>query len=188
MDKKKRMSKEKRREHIVSAALKSFSGSSYRATTTASIAKAAGVSEVTLFRHFSSKEELFKAVTEPILEESLEDIEIHLQEKDLNPTERLKVIIKNRIEFISRNHKLISLILRERKINPEIIPFDYVERTHVLLEKAVEEAGIKSEDRELTLRLLIGSILSFLYFPENSKINIEKYVDQLIAMIKSNSR
>ncbi|GEK90811.1 TetR/AcrR family transcriptional regulator [Alkalibacterium kapii] len=186
MDKKKRMTKENRRNHIINAAMERFLEASYHTTTTASIAKAAGISEVTLYRYFSSKEELFRAVIEPVLSESLEEIEENIQEESFDPTIKLKHIIKNRILFISKNHKMITLILRERKINPAIIPFDYIERTHSLLESAAEEAGIKIENKELTLRMLIGSIISFLYFPEKDSEKIEHYVNQLIVMLKNN--
>lgn len=187
MDKNKRMTKEKRRQHIIDAAMERFAESSYHATTTASIAKEADISEVTLYRYFSSKEELFKAVIEPVLAESLEKIEIKLQENKLDPTNKLKYIIKNRIEFISKNHRMITLILRERNINPEIIPFDYIERTHALLEKAAEEAGIKLINKEITLRMLIGSVLSFIYFPESNSKSKEDYVNQLVVILKNNS-
>ena len=50
-----------RRQAIVDAALRVFARSSYGGATTAEIARAAGVSEPILYRHFASKRELYLA-------------------------------------------------------------------------------------------------------------------------------
>ena len=49
------------RERILRAALTAFGSSGYSGATTKDIAKRAGVNEVTLFRHFKSKQALFAA-------------------------------------------------------------------------------------------------------------------------------
>jgi len=53
-----------RREALVDTALRVFSEGSYRGTTTAEIARASGVSEPILYRHFASKRELYLACIE----------------------------------------------------------------------------------------------------------------------------
>jgi len=50
------------RARILEAALKSFSKKGYLGATTREIAREAGIAEVTLFRHFPSKEKLFEEV------------------------------------------------------------------------------------------------------------------------------
>jgi AcrR family transcriptional regulator len=50
-----------RRQALVDAALRVFSAGSYAGATTAEIAREAGVSEPILYRHFSSKRELYFA-------------------------------------------------------------------------------------------------------------------------------
>lgn len=50
------------RERILRAAYECFSSKGFMGTTTREIARRAGVSEVTLFRHFRSKRELFEEV------------------------------------------------------------------------------------------------------------------------------
>jgi AcrR family transcriptional regulator len=56
-----RLSAAERRRAIVDAALRVFSAGSYAGATTAEIARAAGVSEPLLYRHFDSKRELYFA-------------------------------------------------------------------------------------------------------------------------------
>ncbi len=53
-----------RRQALVDAALRVFAEGSYRGTTTAEIAREAGVSEPILYRHFSSKRDLYLACLE----------------------------------------------------------------------------------------------------------------------------
>src|SRR5205085_10880492 len=56
-----RMAAGERRQSVVSAACRVFSKSSYRGATTAEIARESGVSEPVLYRHFSSKRDLYLA-------------------------------------------------------------------------------------------------------------------------------
>ena len=56
-----RLSRDDRREQIIQAALLVFIEKGYASTTTSEIAKTAGISEVTLFRNFTSKREIFYA-------------------------------------------------------------------------------------------------------------------------------
>jgi AcrR family transcriptional regulator len=55
-----------RRQHLVETAIKLFTEGSYRGTTTAEIARAAGVSEPILYRHFASKRDLYLAALEHV--------------------------------------------------------------------------------------------------------------------------
>jgi AcrR family transcriptional regulator len=56
-----RLPAEERRRAIVEAALRVFSAGSYAGSTTAEIAREAGVSEPVLYRHFASKRDLWVA-------------------------------------------------------------------------------------------------------------------------------
>ena len=58
-----------RRRAILETASRAFSEGSYRGTTTAEIAREAGVTEPILYRHFSSKRELYLAVLESAWDE-----------------------------------------------------------------------------------------------------------------------
>lgn len=56
-----RLSADERRQAVLEAACREFTRSSYRGTTTAEIAQAAGISEPILYRHFGSKRDLYLA-------------------------------------------------------------------------------------------------------------------------------
>src|SRR5438874_8500105 len=56
------MAGEQRRSQIVRVAMRLFSRRGFRGTTTKEIARAAGVSEAMVFRHFATKEALYGAI------------------------------------------------------------------------------------------------------------------------------
>jgi AcrR family transcriptional regulator len=64
-----RLPAEERRRAIVEAALRVFSGGSYAGSTTAEIAREAGVTEPVLYRHFRSKRDLWAACLDAAWEE-----------------------------------------------------------------------------------------------------------------------
>jgi len=61
-----RMAAADRRRSLVETAIRLFSEGSYRGTTTAEIARAAGVSEPILYRHFASKRDLYLAALDHV--------------------------------------------------------------------------------------------------------------------------
>ncbi|HKB94235.1 MAG TPA: TetR/AcrR family transcriptional regulator, partial [Gaiellaceae bacterium] len=63
-----RMPAAERRLALVDTAIRLFTESSYRGTTTADIARAAGVSEPILYRHFDSKRDLYLAALDHVWE------------------------------------------------------------------------------------------------------------------------
>lgn len=64
------MSGERRRQTFIDAALRLFSTTGFRGTSTRAIAGAAGVSEGLLFRHFPSKADLYAAILQQKARES----------------------------------------------------------------------------------------------------------------------
>jgi hypothetical protein len=76
----------------------------------------------------------------------------------------------------------------ESQINPEIADLDFINQITSLLQNSIREAGIDLKDDAISLRLLMGSILSFLYLPESNDEKINNYVESFInIIIKNNS-
>ncbi len=71
------ISRERRRERILESAGPLFAGAGLRSTTTAALAKAGGVSEAILYRHFGGKQDLFEKVVERNTQRRLEALEGH---------------------------------------------------------------------------------------------------------------
>ena len=81
------MTGDKRRLQILKAAVRLFSKNGFRGTTTKKIAKAAGISEAMVFRHFANKEELYSAILDHKacnhgLENPFEEVSEQIKNKD----------------------------------------------------------------------------------------------------------
>lgn len=77
-----RLTAEERREAIIFAVLPVFAEKGFAATTTKDLAKAAGVSEALLYKHFPSKESLYEHIQQQIC---TTDSSIHDFVHDLEP-------------------------------------------------------------------------------------------------------
>ena len=177
----KRMTRKERRKQILESALKVFIEKGYNGSTTLDIAKKADISEVTLFRYFDSKKQMFMEAIEPILITSLKESLVESQ--GLEPMEKLEYILKNRIKFITQHNKVIKLILMESQVNPEVADFDFIKQITSMLKDSIRDTDIDLEDEDFSIRLMMGSILSFLYLPKIKNSEIDSYVEKLIDTI-----
>lgn len=82
----------KRREQLLDCAAKLFAKSGYARATTAELAKAAGVTEPIIYRHFSSKRDLFVALIERAAHRTIQQWEDLLGNAN-DPAERLTVLL-----------------------------------------------------------------------------------------------
>ena len=150
------------------------------------IAKAANVSEVTLFRYFSSKQEIFLAGVEPILLSTLEGT-INTS-NDLSPEAKLEYILFERISLISSNYRIVKLILSEAPLLSSLGSENFMNRIVQILQTMLAHIGVPISDKEFTLRLLMGSILSFLFMPETNEDKLKSYVRQVVALILTDKK
>ncbi|HMK57350.1 MAG TPA: TetR/AcrR family transcriptional regulator [Dissulfurispiraceae bacterium] len=108
------------RERIVLAALRLFSEKGYLGATTKEISAESGVAEVTLFRHFPSKESLLREVLStytflPALLEILPSVEAMPYEKALSE------IARRFIETLRLRKDLVKIMHSECHLYPEKI-------------------------------------------------------------------
>ncbi len=82
----------KRREQLLDSAARLFAERGYSGATTSELAKAAGVTEPIIYRHFESKRDLFVALIERSGEQTIEQWTAHLASAD-SPAERLRRLI-----------------------------------------------------------------------------------------------
>ncbi|MCX7913520.1 MAG: TetR/AcrR family transcriptional regulator [Thermodesulfovibrionales bacterium] len=155
------------KEKILQSALKLFSKKGYLGATTREIAKDAGVAEVTLFRHFTSKEKLLEGVLEnysflPELKQKMPEI------LSLKYEEALHLIVKTFLKSLLTRKDTIKIIKSEilthpDKISPFFQPF-LRELYETLANYFVEmqRGGIlKDFDPTLASRALLGMVFSY---------------------------
>lgn len=178
MEQNKRLSSEARKEQIIQSALSVFIEKGFSGTTTAELAKTAGISEVTLFRHFSSKQEIFHAGVEPILFESLTN-DMPVIEGKIG-VEALSNILFKRIKFLADHRGIIKLILNEHLLNQNDV--NVIQKMAVTFGKLLGSYQL-AYDESFMIRLFMGSFLSFLYLPVEDEASIKAFATELAEMI-----
>ncbi|UYZ22991.1 TetR/AcrR family transcriptional regulator [Mesobacillus jeotgali] len=98
-------------EQILNAAMKVFVKKGLQATTQ-EIAKEAEVAEVTLFRKFTNKQNLFVTVIRNVLERQF-DSQINRMAKTEDTEAFLIKIIENRLGTLSKNAPMVKMLLSE---------------------------------------------------------------------------
>jgi AcrR family transcriptional regulator len=88
-----RLKAPQRREQLIAVATKQFAKFGYDATTTDTIATAAGVTEPILYRHFGSKQELFVAITRSVSEQTVRHWHALIADVD-GPAEQLREVAR----------------------------------------------------------------------------------------------
>lgn len=162
-----RPSPEERRKKIIDAALTVFSSKGFRGATTREIARAAGINEVTLFRYFGTKENLFSEVFDhhslfPTLRELIPDA--HKE-----PYEKVMTGLAARIMEVLRKRKdLIRLVLHESYEYPDqgVMVFKQIyskifEPLGEFIGERQKSGKIGEVDPELAARAFLGMFFSF---------------------------
>ena len=117
-----RMAAADRRRHLVETAIRLFTEGSYRGTTTAEIARAAGVSEPILYRHFASKRDLYLAALEHVWAKTRDTWERALNEAP-DACSAIEAIGKGHVSVRSPKLQLAELwvqALSEASEDPEL--------------------------------------------------------------------
>jgi len=155
------------REKILDSGLKLFSKKGYLGATTKEIAKGAGVAELTLFRHFSSKERLFEEVINsytflPALKGLLPEI------KGMEFEEALYVIAGRFIERLTERRELIKIMHSEIHLYPAKVKkiyhdfLDEMVKTLAAYFRELQAAGrLRAFNPEMGARAFFGMFFSF---------------------------
>lgn len=111
------------------------------------IAEAAGVSKLTLYRHFESKERLIQAFLESVSDVMMRRFERAATELGLSPEERILTVMDDeRRRFPGRYHgcPLLNTAVEWRgsESSPGTIARAHLDRVRALLERLCDEAGL----------------------------------------------
>lgn len=152
------MKKVETQQAILAAAKKLLITNGYKGTTTIQIAREAGISEMTLFRHFPSKEAIFLAVIDPLVS-FMDSLDI---DKQSDMRKAVRDLLENRLRYLIEERDLVRLVvmesfLTERSENPITGVMARVEQLF---------ASFAPAERELLVRIIAGFILSGIFMPQ----------------------
>lgn len=132
------------REKIVETARSLFAENGFDRTTTAEIAREAGISEGTIYRHFKSKKELLMECVIPVLQKIVDLTEdYHPREKNLRT---LTIgLLEMRLQLFQEHYETFRIFFRELIYSREMIDY-YME---FFLKQEYKLSGIMSQVEEL---------------------------------------
>lgn len=133
----------KRREQLLDAALELFASLGYARATTSELAKAAGVTEPIIYRHFASKKDLFIALIERTGQQTLEQWAQELKDAP-DPADRLRRIIGDNPMVSARGRLAYRVLLQSiTESNDEQIVgavSNHIRSVHTFLVREIERA------------------------------------------------
>jgi AcrR family transcriptional regulator len=157
---------------ILKAALETFSRHGYTGATTREIAKRAGVTEVTLFRHFPSKEKLFGEVVYMRLP-GPDFAQFVTNAKKLEYRQALESIAHFFLEGLRQNEDLIRILYMESQRHFELMEQVYAalisNLTAILADyfRELQEKGITRKFNPISGATMFLGIWTAFYEKEN---------------------
>ncbi|BDZ70150.1 TetR/AcrR family transcriptional regulator [Methanobacterium petrolearium] len=145
-------------QKILDAALHVFSKNGYVGARTRMIAKESGFTEMTLFRKFETKENLFNQVLITNRERLVKDFDSLLAPYDAeDPKVHFKTLIMNLMNMMDKNFEFVNIIIYERERVSHSVTKRFVAHLAQYLEKTFPRPN-------LDYSMLSFTILSFLFF------------------------
>lgn len=167
---------DKTKQKIMDTALTVFAEEGYVGAKTRIIAEKSGFSEMTLFRKFETKENLFNMVLIKNQELILEDItSMFPDEKFESPGDCFKALIYSVLNLIENNYEYVSIFINERRRISETTIELFITRLSQYIEKMFP-------DHKVDAKVFAFNILSFLYFVVFDKKQGRTFVDHKKAV------
>ena len=182
---------EQKRQAILDAAIENFLAIGYERTTLDMVAKSAGVSTATVYKHFSTKRALFGSIMERIWETGVDPSDSVEQGTD---SVAILTAIGHEYAQLLRQPQveaLFRVIIAEAPRFPELGEElyyrgkePYLKRLHTYLQKESELKRFQIEDIPLAARQFLGMINDVIFWPRFLVMNLEiseKDVEQVVT-------
>ena len=147
MEEQNRQEKISRRQHILETLAQELENSPGQRITTASLARAVGVSEAALYRHFPSKARMFEGLIE-FIEESVFGLINRILADVRDPAERCEKIMQLLLGFSARNPGISRILVGDvlngenERLRARIVQFfDRIETQFKQILREAELAG-----------------------------------------------
>jgi len=166
-----------KQKSILRASIKLFAEKGFHASSTAEIAKEAGVAEGTIFRHYKSKKDILLAVVAPVLVKFaapfiLKDIREIFKEQAEKPFQEVTTeLFRNRLNLVMQNEKTIRILLQEAFFHDEIrealiatVFKDAKEMVYKLIEAKMDAGELRRLPSQAVFRAVLHSMIGLVMF------------------------
>lgn len=179
------------RERIIQAALEVFGETGYLGATTRRIAQEAGVNEVTLFRHFGSKEELIREAIQSVMDAVSFAA---LPEEPVDPEQELAEWSRDQMRHMYETRALIRTCMGECQKYAEFADCagERPRRVHTELTRyllSLQRSGLAEQDFDANFAasMLMGALFSDVmgrdFMPELYGYTIEDGVAEYVTLL-----
>jgi AcrR family transcriptional regulator len=173
-------------QKILESALKLFAEKGYKGATTRLIANETGFTEVTIYRKFKNKDNLFRTVLVHYNEKMMKEINsIFVQDEFESKRDFLDTLVHNLVDLGKNNFEFIQITINDSSKMSGNFLKEFVDSLSVYVEKNIQ-------NDKIDYRIFLFSIISFVYFyiqdygitfPDQDKA-IKNFIDNLVTEIK----
>lgn len=168
-----RSNKEERVRHVIEMAKAQFICYGYSGTTTSQIAREAGISEMTLFRYFANKRDLFQAVVEPLTHFEWFPQKVFTS----GSLWRYSIVefFNELVAFAKEERKLVRMAIIESQLQPDLGgEYNPLENASSQLKNNLRAFGINEASSQTVIHLIMSLILTIAFTPyyEEETINL----------------
>ena len=145
-------------QKIIEASIEVFTEKGYLGSSTKEIAKTAEVAEMTLFRKFQSKQNLFETMIKSTLEHELTNVlDINF---DLSLNDFVERLLHNRLTSISKNINLVRMIIQESIQGRIPNNLNYISQISKKIKETLKRYNtLHNKNSDLSLGLVISGLL-----------------------------
>jgi TetR/AcrR family transcriptional regulator len=154
--------KKSRRQHILETLAQQLEQNQGERITTAGLARAVGVSEAALYRHFPSKAKMFEALIE-FIEESIFGITNRILDDEKNSLRRCEKILSLLLVFAEKNPGLCRLMVGDvligetERLRQRISKF--YERLETQIKQVIREGALNGDMQANPSAAVIANLL-----------------------------
>ncbi len=170
---KKRLTGKKRKDQIVRVATNLFVKKGFKGTTTREIARKAGISEAVIYKYFSKKEDLYKAIIAAKCDDDLGRSRLLSSLEGKKGRELFHELALFLITENSTDQTLMRLLMQsalEQKELSEVFinlkGLELIELLETNIKALIKEGTFKDMDSGLAARAFLGMILHFVMCQE----------------------
>ncbi len=161
--------KTEKQQKIVETAIQLFAEKGYANTSTAEIAKASGVSEGTIFKHYGTKDNLLLSVILPFVSEFFpymaQEMLKEIVTENTTFEQFLRSLIKNRVDFVTENKEIFQVVIKEivykDELKKELLPYALT-NIPPIFKNVLEEFKERGELIDLPAERILKNLVSFL--------------------------
>ena len=150
------------KKKTLEAAIILFGKKGYNGTSTLEIAKAAGVSQATVFKYFKTKEDLLISIITPILPRLFSNFLGRVKNiNTITVKEIIHYIVRDRFRFMKENKDIIKIIFSEILTNEQLKQKIIIGAEEVFKERRLDEffEYVKENNPEINKELVLPEIM-----------------------------